>query len=66
MNSFWKGFIVALLVVYVISPVDFLPGPVDDVLLLFLMYVASRRKNYIGHHDDNERIEVIDVDGREL
>lgn len=66
MNSFWKGFIVALLIVYVISPVDFLPGPVDDILLMFLMYVASRRRNPIEDHKDNERIEVIDVDGREL
>ena len=41
MNGFWKGFIVALLIVYVISPVDFIPGPVDDIVLLILSYVAS-------------------------
>lgn len=59
MNSFWKGFIVAMLIVYVISPLDFLPGPVDDVLLMFLMYVASKRRMPVEKHD-NERIEVID------
>ena len=66
MNGFWKGFIVAMLIVYVISPVDFLPGPVDDILLMFLIYVGSRRTLQLKDHEDNERIEVIDVDGREL
>ena len=65
MNGFWKGFIVALLIVYVISPVDFIPGPVDDIVLLFLSYVASSRKNLVEKHDD-DRIEVIDTDGREI
>ena len=65
MNGFWKGFIVAMLIVYVISPVDLIPGPVDDIVLVFLSYVASRRKNLVEKNDD-ERIEVIDADGREL
>lgn len=65
MNGFWKGFIVAMLIVYVISPVDLIPGPVDDIVLIFLSYVASRRKNLVKKSDD-ERIEVIDADGREL
>lgn len=66
MNSFWKGVIVALLVVYVISPRDFVPGPVDDILLVFLMYVASRRRPHIEEHDDNERIEVVDSQKKEI
>ena len=65
MNGFWKGFIVAMLIIYVISPVDFIPGPVDDIVLVLLSYVASRRKNLAEAHDD-ERIEVIDADGREI
>ena len=65
MNGFWKGFIVALLIVYVISPVDFIPGPVDDIVLLILSYVASSRKKLVEKHDD-DRIEVIDTDGREI
>ena len=65
MNGFWKGFIVAMLIVYVISPVDLIPGPVDDIVLVFLSYVASRRKNLVEKNDD-ERIEVIDADGRKL
>lgn len=65
MNGFWKGFIVAMLIVYVISPVDLIPGPVDDIVLVFLSYVASRRKNLVEKNDD-ERIEVIDADGKEL
>ncbi len=65
MNGFWKGFIVAMLIVYVISPVDFIPGPVDAIVLGFLSHVASRTTNLVETSDD-ERIEVIDADGREL
>lgn len=65
MNSFWKGFIVALIVVYVILPRDFVPGPVDDILLMFLMFVACRRKSHTEEHDNDKRIEVVDSDCKE-
>jgi uncharacterized membrane protein YkvA (DUF1232 family) len=35
-----KTLLLILLVVYVLSPVDALPGPVDDLLLLFA-YMAT-------------------------
>lgn len=34
MNSFMKGMLLILLLIYVISPVDLCPGPVDDIILL--------------------------------
>ena len=65
MNNFIKGVIVTLLVVYVISPLDLAPGPIDDVLAIFLFLVANRNKLMLGKRD-NDRIEVIDTDGTEL
>lgn len=34
MNDTMKGMLLVLLLIYVISPVDFCPGPVDDLILL--------------------------------
>ena len=67
MSNFWKGFLVALLIVYVISPMDLLPGPVDDILAIVFALAATKNRHAIEKRDnDNERIEVIDVDGTEL
>ena len=65
MNRFWKGFLFALLIVYVVSPMDFVPGPVDDILAIVLYLAANKSKLAIDKRDD-ERIEVIDIDGTEL
>ncbi|MBQ3796045.1 MAG: hypothetical protein IJS16_03065 [Butyrivibrio sp.] len=65
MSNFWKGFLVALLIVYVISPMDLLPGPVDDILAIVFALAATKNRQNIEKRD-NERIEVIDVDGTEL
>lgn len=34
MNGVVKGMLVILLLIYVISPVDLCPGPIDDIILL--------------------------------
>ena len=34
MNSVMKAMLVILLLIYVISPVDLCPGPVDDIILI--------------------------------
>lgn len=59
-----KYLILAALVVYVVSPVDLLPGPVDDVIAI-LLYLASNKKDFRISKKD-EDIEVIDVDEREI
>nr|WP_297707772.1 hypothetical protein [uncultured Butyrivibrio sp.] len=64
-NRFLQGMLFALLLVYVVSPVDFVPGPVDDILAIVLFYAANKSKFRIGKRD-NDRIEVIDVDGKEI
>ena len=63
-NKLFKWLILLILVIYVVSPADLLPGPVDDVIAI-LLYLAANRKDFrINKKDDD--IEVIDVDGREI
>ncbi len=65
MNKFMQGMLFALLIVYVISPVDFVPGPIDDIVALLLYAAANKDKLGFGKRD-NDRIEVVDADSTEL
>ena len=46
MNGFLRIIFLMLVVIYVISPIDVVPGPIDDVLLL-LVTVASNYKRKV-------------------
>ena len=63
-NRILKWLVLAILVVYVVSPADLLPGPVDDVIAILLYLAANKRDLRIGKKNDD--VEVIDVDGREI
>ncbi len=66
-NGFIKGMLFALLIVYVISPADFLPGPVDDALAILVYYLANRKNFGIDRIDKKDAdIEVLDVDGKPI
>lgn len=42
MADFMKGVLVTLMIIlYIVSPVDFFPGPVDDFIVLILAIVGS-------------------------
>lgn len=41
MNGIVKGMLVALLIVYIVSPVDLCPGPIDDIILLLFSIGGS-------------------------
>ena len=43
MEGIMKGMLIVLVVLYVISPVDFVPGPIDD-LLVVLLGIAGTKK----------------------
>lgn len=60
MNRFVKGLLFALLAVYVISPADLCPGPIDDVLAILICFAAN--KNNIGIERKSTDADVIDVD----
>ncbi len=42
MNDAMKGMLMILVILYVISPVDACPGPLDDILLLMICLAANK------------------------
>lgn len=47
MNDLFKGMLIVLIILYVVSPLDFMPGPIDD-LIVILLGVAATKKNAIN------------------
>ena len=43
MNGIAKGMLLILVILYVISPLDLCPGPVDDFIVI-LLGVAARKQ----------------------
>ena len=59
MEKFTKWLIIGVLALYVISPVDLAPGPVDDAMAILIYMIAARRKRAIevldaGYEEDYE------------
>ena len=42
-DGFFKGLLFMLMIIYIVSPVDFVPGPIDDLIVL-MMGLASRKR----------------------
>ena len=47
MEKLTKWLIISVLALYVISPVDLAPGPVDDAIAILMYTIASRRKRAV-------------------
>ena len=47
MSGFAKGMMFILVLLYVVSPVDLCPGPIDDLIVLLISSAASKANNYI-------------------
>ena len=43
MNNFMKGLVVMAVLMYIVSPIDACPGPIDDIIVL-MFGLASRKK----------------------
>ena len=43
-NGVMKGMLLILVALYVISPLDLVPGPVDDLLLILLTAAANMKR----------------------
>ena len=41
MKEVMKGMLVVLVILYIVSPIDLCPGPIDDVLVLLLGVAAQ-------------------------
>ena len=43
MNNVMKGMILVLIILYVLSPIDGCPGPVDDLIVILLGMAANKQ-----------------------
>ena len=59
MNNFAKGALVVLLVLYIISPLDLLPGPIDD-LIIGLIGFSSLKGNKVEAQRNAEQNNLSD------
>ncbi len=53
MSDFGKGIMVILVILYIVSPVDFCPGPIDDLIVLLVgiaaqMHMANLSGRFCG------------------
>lgn len=42
MNGVMKGMLLVLMLLYILSPIDVCPGPVDDFIVLLIGIAASK------------------------
>ena len=47
MNGVAKGMILVLVILYIVSPIDACPGPVDDIIVLLLSIAATKGRDAI-------------------
>lgn len=47
MNGVAKGMILVLMIMYIVSPIDACPGPIDDLIVLFIGMAARKGMNAI-------------------
>ena len=48
MNNLSKGMIIALMILYIVSPIDACPGPIDDIIVLLMGIAAAKNKKTIN------------------
>lgn len=42
MSDVMKGMILILMILYIVSPIDACPGPIDDLIVLFIGIAARK------------------------
>lgn len=42
MNGVMKGMILVLMILYIVSPLDACPGPIDDIIVLLIGIAATK------------------------
>ena len=54
-----RGLILLLMIVYVISPVDAYPGPIDDIIVIVLGEMLRRHLEKRKREEERDRNRVI-------
>lgn len=47
MNGIMKGMLTVLVILYVVSPLDLCPGPIDDIIVVLLAFAANKGSNLL-------------------
>ncbi len=47
MNGVVKGMILVLMILYIVSPVDACPGPIDDLIVLLIGLASTKDQELI-------------------
>lgn len=50
-NNVLKGMILVSMILYIVSPIDACPGPIDDIIVLLLGIAARKRIGNGGTED---------------
>lgn len=45
MNGFIKGIVVVAIILYIVSPIDACPGPIDDIIVLLVGLASQKSKS---------------------
>ncbi|MCI6650716.1 MAG: hypothetical protein MSH13_04180 [Ruminococcus callidus] len=58
MSDVGKGMLIILVILYIVSPIDFAPGPVDNAIVLLLGLAAAKKETMRdkipnAHHNKN-------------
>ena len=48
MNGVAKGMLLALIILYIVSPIDACVGPIDDMIVLFIGLAARKGMNSLS------------------
>lgn len=52
MSGVGKGMILVLMILYIVSPIDACPGPIDDLIVLIIGLAAQKGMNAIQEYED--------------
>ena len=55
MNNGMKIVLLIALLLYVVSPLDLVPGPVDDMIMILMYAILNRPKAKVIEAENNER-----------
>ena len=47
MNGVVKGMILVLMILYIVSPIDVCPGPIDDIIVTLIYLAAGKGRHAI-------------------
>ncbi|MCR5061100.1 MAG: hypothetical protein K6A80_08740 [Saccharofermentans sp.] len=54
MKKLAKGLILLAVIIYVVSPVDAAPGPIDDLLVMAIAMASNKALTDVSSYDDRD------------